>query len=116
VADPIEVQLVAVLNPLVASQVFPLIAEDGTTGSYLTYQNIVNSPENTLSDGISINNTRMQIDCWADDYATVKALEKAVADALTAAAFTNIPRSSRDGYEPLTKKFRVILDYSLWWN
>jgi len=116
VADPIEVQLVAVLNPLVASQVFPLIAPDGETGSYITYQNIVNSPENTLSDGISINNTRMQIDCWADDYATVKALEKSVATALNSAAFTNIPRSSRDGYESLTKKYRVILDYSLWWS
>ena len=58
----------------------------------------------------------MQIDCWADDYVTVKTLADSVATALGAAAFTNIPRSSQDAYEPMTKKFRVILDYSLWWN
>jgi hypothetical protein len=112
----IEEQLKTLLNPLVSNQVFPMIAPDSTLGSYITYQNIINSPENTLADGISINNTRMQIDCWADDYATVKALASDIADALSAASFTNIQKSTRDGYEPVVKKFRVILDYSFWWN
>jgi hypothetical protein len=112
----IEEQLKSTLNGLVSNKVFPMIAPDSTTGSYITYQNIINSPENTLADGISINNTRMQIDCWADDYSTVKALADSVATALAAASFTNIPKSTRDGYEPVVKKFRVILDYSFWWN
>lgn len=115
-ADPIEVRLKAVLDPTVSGQVYPMIAPQNTTGSYITYQNLINSPEYTLSDGISINNARMQMDCWADDYATVKALADSVAIALLAASFTNIPLSSQDGYDQAAKKFRVILDYSLWWN
>lgn len=113
----IEESLKAALNSLVGNQVYPMIApQDVVSGPYITYQNIVNAPEYSLSDGITINNTRMQIDCWADDYATVKTLANSVAVAMQAAPFTNVPRSSRDAYEAPVKKYRVILDYSLWWN
>lgn len=112
----IEESLKSTLNSLVSNQVYPILAPQGVTGSYITYHNIINSPENTLSDGISINNTRMQLDCWADDYSTVKALANAVATTMEAASFTNIQRSSQDGYESVVKKYRVILEYSIWWN
>lgn len=112
----IEEKLKTALNSVVSNNVFAMIAPEAQQGSYITYQNIINSPEWTLSDGASINNTRMQIDCWADDYSTVKALAASVAIAMALASFTNVPRSTRDAYEPVVKKFRVILDYSLWWN
>ena len=110
----IEESLFTALSSLAGGRVYPMIAPDSPTKPFIIYQNIANTPEVTLANGVPINNTRMQIDCYDKTYAAVKALAAAVQAALVAAPFTNIPLMNQDLYEQEVKLYRVQLDYSLW--
>jgi hypothetical protein len=112
----IEPQLVTVLESVTPGAVFPLLAQQSQTGDYLTYHNVANKPRWTLENGAPISNTIMQIDCWSDSYAGAKALAASAALALEGWSVQNVPGTSRDLYEEAIKKFRVSLDYSIWWN
>lgn len=110
----IEETIFSTLTGLVGGRVYPLIAPDKPTTPFIVYQNVANSPENTLADGVPINNTRIQLDCYASSYAAVKALAASLQAAMAAAAFTNIQLMNQDLYEPDVKLYRVQFDYSLW--
>ena len=112
----IEPQLVGVLETVLPAAVYPLLAQQSQAGDYLTYHNAANKPLWTLENGPAINNTIMQVDCWSDSYAGAKALAASVALALEGWSVQNVPGTSRDLYEEAIKKFRVSLDYSIWWN
>jgi len=111
----IEQALFATLQGLVGGRMYPLVAPDSPTAPCIVYQNIANTPEVTLANGIPINNTRMQIDCYDSTYAAVKTLAAAVQAAMAMAAFTNVPKMSQDLYEPDVKLFRMQMDYSVWY-
>lgn len=110
----IEETLKTTLSSLVAGRVYPLIAPNKPTVPFIIYQNIANTPEVTLADGIPINNTRMQIDCYDKTYAGAKALAVSIQIAMAAASFINVPAMSQDLYEADVKLYRVQQDYSLW--
>jgi hypothetical protein len=110
----IEQSLFTALSGLAGGRVYPLTAPDSPTKPFIIYQNIANTPEVTLANGVPINNTRMQIDCYDKTYAAVKALAVSVQAAMAAASFTNVPLMNQDLYEQDVKLYRVQLDYSLW--
>ena len=110
----IEETLETLLKPLATGSCWPLVAPDKPATPYIVYQNISNTPEVTLSDGVPINNTRMQIDVYAKSYKDVKAVAAAVVTAMATAAFTNVPLQNQDLYEQDVKLYRVQMDYSLW--
>jgi hypothetical protein len=110
----IEQQIFTALSPVTSGAVFPLIAPDGQAAPYLTYQNISNVPEMTLT-GISAQNTRLQIDCYASTYAGVKSLEAAVDAAMLTSGIVQIPQMRQDLYEDVVKLYRVQMDYSIWY-
>ncbi len=103
------------LSSLTGGRVYPLVAPDSPIKPYIVYQNIANSPENTLANGVPINNTRMQIDCYDLTYAGVKTLSAALVTTMAAASFTNIQTMNQDLYEPEVKLFRIQFDYSIWY-
>lgn len=111
----IEQTLTSTLSALAGGRMYPLVAPDSPVTSYIVYQNIANSPENTLADGVPINNTRMQIDCYDKTYAGVKALAAAVVTAMSGASFTNLLTMNQDLYEAEVKLYRVQMDFSIWY-
>lgn len=108
-----EEQLYAVLSAVAPA--FPLVPVESQTAPYILYRNITNNPEVTLENTIPINNTRIQIDAFASTYAGMKSLASQIQEAMSAASFTNIPRSSHDGYEDVVMLFRFTIDYSVWY-
>ena len=111
----IEETLFSTLTGLVSGRVYPMTAPDSPVAPFIIYQNITNSPENTLSDGIPINNTRMQIDAYAKTYADVKILAASIQSTMQSASFTNILSTNQDLYEQEVKLYRVQMDYSIWY-
>ena len=110
----IEETLFTTLSALAGGRVYPLIAPDSPIKPFIIYQNIANTPEVTLANGVPISNTRMQIDCYDKTYAAVKAFAAAVQAAMTSATFTNVPLMNQDLYEQEVKLYRVQLDFSIW--
>ncbi|MFA5170423.1 MAG: DUF3168 domain-containing protein [Sulfuriferula sp.] len=111
----IEETLQATLSTLVGGRVYPLVAPDSPVKPYIIYQNIANSPNNTLADGVPINNTRMQIDCYDVTYAGVKNLAAGIIAAMATASFTNILTMNQDLFEPDPKLYRIQHDFSIWY-
>ena len=106
--------LQAVLNPLASGGAWDKVAAQGTAPPYITWQMIV-SPANVSFGGASnLQNTRVQIDVYARTGADTEALAKAIATAMAAASFKNVPLSVQEFYEPEVKLHRISLDYSLW--
>ena len=94
---------------------FPMIANDGQSTPYITYQNILNKPVVAMAGNIPVNNTRIQIDCYAATYAAVRALAESIQSAMQSAPFVNVPQQTRDIYESEVKFYRVMMDYSIWY-
>lgn len=102
------------LKGLVQNRVHPLVAPDKPATPYIVYQRIASVPENTLSDGVPIDQTRLQVDSYADDYLSVQNLATSVKAAMAAAFPQSTLQLEQDLYEQDTKLFRVMHDYSIW--
>ena len=72
------------------------------------------APENTLADGVPVENTRFQIDCLDTTYAAVIALAEVVKTAMRVSNLTSLLLLEQDQYEPDALLHRVILDFSVW--
>jgi hypothetical protein len=110
----IQEQVFSALAPLVSGRVYPNTAPDKPTTPYIVYTRVASTPENTLDDGQSIQQTRLQIDIYDKTYAGVQALAQLVEAALTVAPIGAIQLLDQDQYEPEVKLHRVIHDYSIW--
>lgn len=76
-------------------------------------------PENMLGDRTVVDNQRVQIDCWADNFDAAMALFEAVRAALEGAAYLvgiNDPEgiSSNTQFDPDTRRYRISSDWSFW--
>ena len=110
----IQEQLFAALAGVAGGRVFPNVAPNNVQKPYVVYMRVASSPENTLADGIPIDNTRMQIDCFDLTYAGVTTLAETVKTALRTSAITNVLLLEQDQFESDALLHRVILDFSLW--
>ena len=81
----------------------------GTSAPYVTWQLIVGTPIQTLSELPSVDRATVQVDCWHLDDEVIEVLAKAVRDAIEPlACLTSMPI---DGQEPDTKLFRFGLQF-----
>lgn len=112
----IQEQLVLLLNPVVSGGVYPLVAEQNATPPYAVYQRIASSIENTLAANGNppINNTRFQIDVWALTYASGIAVCSAIKTAMQGWSVQNILILEHDEYVTDVRRFRFLLDFSVW--
>lgn len=108
----IEEDLSVVLQPV--AKAYPFVAPDNVAPPYITYFAVVSIPENTLSSGVSIINTRFQIDVFGKTYASMKTLVASLVTAMSAAPFKNVQLSRQEFYEQELRIYRMSLDYSVW--
>ena len=110
----IQEQVFAATSSLVGGRMYPNVAPNNVQKPYLVYMRVSSQPENTLADGVPIENTRVQIDCFDTTYAAVVALAESVKAALRASEITSLLILEQDQFEPDAQLHRVILDFSLW--
>ena len=74
----IQEQLFSALSGVAGGRVFPNVAPNNVAKPYVVYSRVASTPENTLADGVPVENTRIQIDCLDTTYAAVISLAEAV--------------------------------------
>ena len=107
-------QIEAALAPCATSGAFQDIAPQDIAEPYIVWQRIVSTTNNTLAGATNMQNTRVQIDCWAKSPSARSTMAAAVVVALAAAPFQNVQLTSQNTYEPDTKSFRAMLEFSIW--
>jgi hypothetical protein len=112
----LQEQLVTQLAGIAAGRLYPMVAPDGAVRPYLVYQRIANTVNNVLSGNGNppIDNTRFQVDVWADSYGSAQATAGAVKAAMLAWSLQNVLLQEADQYESQTHLYRVLQDYSVW--
>ena len=110
----IQEQIAAALGAIAGGRLYPNVAPNNVQKPYLVYLRVASAPENTLADGVPIDNTRLQIDCFDTTYAGVIALAESVKTAMRASGLSHVLLLEQDQYEFDALLHRVILDFSLW--
>lgn len=104
------------ITTLVSTRIYPLRAPQPVTRPYITYQRITTNPVSSLNGNMYTVKATIQIDAWADSYATARDIYDAVkaylmSDPAGIAAALLI--DSRDFYEQETRLYRASLDASI---
>lgn len=110
----IQQNLFAALAGVAGGRVFPNVAPNNVSKPYVVYSRVSSAPENTLADGASIENTRLQVDCFDTTYSAAVALAETVKAAMKSSAVTHVLLLEQDQFEPEALLHRVILDFSVW--
>lgn len=106
----------AQLNSMISIRIYPMMMPQDPILPAVTYQRIGNSPINTVSGAAGLDNPRIQFDCWATTYESVKALGDTVRKALAVAPFAALQMSDGDMYDYDTEIYRVSMDFSCWFK
>lgn len=105
------------LRSLVGDRVYPDVAPLGAPRPYITYQAVGGQDVNALGGPADLQNSRMQINVWADARAAAVATMNAAFAAMTTDAVQGIPIGAPvSTYEPDTKLYGSRLDFSLWFR
>ena len=96
--------------------IYPVIGIQGTALPYIVYARVISPVENVLAGNGNppINQTRMQIDVYAQSYASAQATAASVITAMQGWTKQNVSHGAQDLYEADTRLHRVLLDYSIW--
>lgn len=95
----------------------PDVAEQGDVAPYVVYSLIYNAPNWTLAGPSTLDNAHYQVDI----YAPIRQQALDFADLITAAitqsaVLTGVPLNVTSSYEPETKLYRRMLEFSVWLN
>jgi hypothetical protein len=99
------------VTAFVGTRITPEVGSQNTAMPYITY----NGPDTVNLNAIDTNvkigaNSRIQINCYADDPDTAVAIGDAVEAALT----TGYVTFRRDDRDEETERFRSLLDWKVW--
>lgn len=107
--------LQALLAPLAAGGAwYGICTASPVPAEYIVWMRVASSPNVSLMGPSDLQNTRVQIDIYARTVARLAAIEQALEAAMAASSITNVPLASQDIYEPDTRLYRAIKDYSVW--
>ena len=103
------------VSTLVSTRVEPgILPADVTLPSLVVREISGFSSTQTFAGTANYFNGTVQIDCWAEDYAGIKALREAVLDAVDGVATGSIKEMrvtlTLDVYEAETQQFREVVD------
>lgn len=104
----------ATVASLVVARIHPLHLPQGVAMPAIRYQRVATAPVNDLEGTQNHEWVRVQVDCWDDAYAGVKALAAAVRTALQITPVYGQLLSELDDYDSEEKLFRVIQDFNIW--
>jgi hypothetical protein len=96
----------------IVGRCYPLTVPEKPIAPYAIYSQVSVIPNLSVQNSISLDNTRLQVDIFAKDYAQCQSLSLLVRAALLALGVQ--PLSSGDLYESEVKLFRVSQDFSIW--
>lgn len=104
----------ATVSGLIAARLYPMLMPQGVTLPSVSYQRVATAPVNDLEGSQNHEWVRVQLDCWDDDYAGVKALAAAVRAAMLLTPVYGQLLTQLDDYDSEEKLYRVILDFNVW--
>lgn len=109
------------VSSLVDDRITPVVRKPEAALPAIVYQVIAQDPHNNFDgpDG-SLRALRVQMDVWARTHSAVLEISAAVRTRMATAA-TNfrsveLPSSGLDDYEPETKLYRRLLEYTCWYR
>jgi hypothetical protein len=105
VADPL-------VTALVAARISPLLRAQGETLPCVTLTLVAVTPMNHLNGAPSLDQNRIQVDAWAETYASARAVAYACREALETAGLAM--ESAFDTFEPDVDEYRVTQDFYYW--
>lgn len=103
------------VSAIVGTRVYPMVLPQRCTFPAASYFRVSGGQQNTLDGYSGTENPRIQVDCWAREYADAKALASAIRTAMDGATnFKALCISDRDMYEDDAELHRVLLEFSCW--
>lgn len=108
--------LQAVLSPLAAGGSHSLINEaQPPVLPYIVFTRIVSNANNSLDGASDLQNTRVQIDIYANTLAQAEAVNRLLPAAMATGPWDSaVDLSAQDFYEPDTRLNRISRDWSIW--
>ena len=100
------------IKALINERVYPLVAPQNVAKPYITYQVVTGLKLKCMGGKIYQGDYRMQLDCFSLTYSNVKAISKAVENALEG-FMSSDDINIMDDYENETALFRQIIDFKL---
>jgi hypothetical protein len=111
----IEASVYQTLESLVGGRCYPLQMPQSPDYPTIVYSRIASAPQNRLEGGASLDQVRIQVDCYAETYDGAKTLSDSVRSAMQAAAFKATLQSDMDIFEGELKNiYRVMMDFYVW--
>lgn len=110
----IETSVFDALEGLVSGRCYPLQMPQEPTYPAIVYSRIASEPQNRLEGGASLDQVRVQIDCYATTYEGAKTLSASVRSAMESASLGATLQLDLDLYEPEVKVYRVTMDFYVW--
>lgn len=95
-----------------APAIFPVIAPQDAPRPFIVYSLVSSQPTNIFDAAPTLDNRRVQVDCYAEAWETAKQIANAVRASLEDVC--HLVSENPDDYEADTKLFRKSHDYSLW--
>jgi len=105
------------ITTLTSSRIYPVVLPQGAAVAFpaVTYQRVSADRVYSLNGYNTLENPKMQIDCWATSFETVKDLASKMRQVVdSATAFASNLISDQDLYEDELNVYRVSMDFSLW--
>jgi hypothetical protein len=111
-----DASVTAIVGTGTSARISPLIKSQNITLPAVTLQRTSTTPTNSLGSipHTGLDQTRVQVDCWADSYAGARALSATCRAALQTAGHPCV--GEFDAYDPETDPgvYRLTLDFSVW--
>jgi hypothetical protein len=111
------------VSAIVGNRIYPLLTPEEGTYPALSYFRVDGPREHDLTGPAGLARPRIQVDAWANDYPTAKALITAVIAALDGysgtvagvliVGITIAPPGDHDLYEERTKSFHRAADFEV---
>lgn len=113
------------LTALVGTRIYPVVAPESPAYPLVIFDLIAPNKPKT-SGGTSGNHIEAlyQVSCWADTYASARAVAAQIVAALEDYAGTSDSttiqmcyyESEREDFEPTTKKYSIPIDFTIWYT
>lgn len=107
----------ALLDPLASGGAwFMENTQDPPTFPYIVWFYAPSTTNVSLSGPSDLQNTRVQVDLYAQNAQGLQTLEASLRSAMQASSLTNIPLTSFDASVPELRAFRRVLEFSVWFK
>jgi hypothetical protein len=106
-----------VVTDLVGTRIYPMESKQADIAPYITYERVGAGTLHTMRGALDEGLPRLQVNCWADTYASAKSVARAVRTALNGYDIGSVAMrflDDRDLMNPDSLRKGVAQDYSIW--